>query len=235
MNADGLLSTGQGFLGYNMFTYCLNNPVNMVDYDGRTGRRLREAIARAAAAAAEQLARSTARANQRVRSTGKSMVAAAQTGQRVQTAARRSVEVNVSMGVGVGGRVTKGPVSGSVGIFPEKHTFSISSSGTNHRQSSAASIKIKALDSMGLGFSFDRGMDNLPNAGEGRPWGSWLDSGATNKYTVGAYAWDATAGWNSGGGRDVVVGIGKEAYLSLGLGGSVGFNFSTFRREMGWD
>ena len=34
INADALVSTGQGFIGNNMFTYCLNNPVNMADYNG---------------------------------------------------------------------------------------------------------------------------------------------------------------------------------------------------------
>ncbi len=34
INADGLLSTGQGPLGYNMFAYCLNNPINYVDRTG---------------------------------------------------------------------------------------------------------------------------------------------------------------------------------------------------------
>ena len=31
INADGYVSTGQGLTGYNMFAYCGNNPVNMVD------------------------------------------------------------------------------------------------------------------------------------------------------------------------------------------------------------
>ena len=35
INADEFVSTGQGLLGFNMFTYCLNNPVNRVDHDGR--------------------------------------------------------------------------------------------------------------------------------------------------------------------------------------------------------
>ena len=34
LNADGLVSTGQGLLGSNMFAYCLNNPVNMMDSTG---------------------------------------------------------------------------------------------------------------------------------------------------------------------------------------------------------
>ena len=34
INADGLISTGQGVTGYNMFAYCNNNPVNMVDPSG---------------------------------------------------------------------------------------------------------------------------------------------------------------------------------------------------------
>jgi RHS repeat-associated protein len=34
INADALVSTGQGIIGFNMFVYCLNNPVNMVDYTG---------------------------------------------------------------------------------------------------------------------------------------------------------------------------------------------------------
>ena len=35
INADGLASTGQGILGCNMFAYCLNNPVNAKDGDGK--------------------------------------------------------------------------------------------------------------------------------------------------------------------------------------------------------
>ena len=34
INADGYLSTGQGILGKNMYSYCGNNPVNMVDEAG---------------------------------------------------------------------------------------------------------------------------------------------------------------------------------------------------------
>ena len=34
INADGLVSTGQGVLGYNMYAYCGNNPVNRKDDGG---------------------------------------------------------------------------------------------------------------------------------------------------------------------------------------------------------
>ena len=34
INADALVSTGQGILGNNMFAYCLNNPVVLVDTSG---------------------------------------------------------------------------------------------------------------------------------------------------------------------------------------------------------
>ena len=35
INADSYASTGQGILGYNMFAYCLNNPVMYADHDGK--------------------------------------------------------------------------------------------------------------------------------------------------------------------------------------------------------
>ncbi|WP_055666120.1 hypothetical protein [Desnuesiella massiliensis] len=35
MNADGILGEQGKLLSYNMFAYCLNNPVNMADPDGR--------------------------------------------------------------------------------------------------------------------------------------------------------------------------------------------------------
>ena len=35
INSDGYVSTGQGFIGYNMFAYCGNNPVNREDSTGR--------------------------------------------------------------------------------------------------------------------------------------------------------------------------------------------------------
>ena len=34
INADSYASTGQGLMGYNMFAYCANNPVNMSDFYG---------------------------------------------------------------------------------------------------------------------------------------------------------------------------------------------------------
>ena len=34
INADAFVATGQGFIGNNMFAYCLNNPVNMSDISG---------------------------------------------------------------------------------------------------------------------------------------------------------------------------------------------------------
>jgi len=34
INADGFVSTGQGFAGYNMFAYCQNNPVGYMDSNG---------------------------------------------------------------------------------------------------------------------------------------------------------------------------------------------------------
>ena len=35
INLDGFISTGTGFLGFNMFAYCENNPVNRIDYTGQ--------------------------------------------------------------------------------------------------------------------------------------------------------------------------------------------------------
>ena len=34
LNADGYVSTGTGLLGYNMYTYCNNNPVMGYDPNG---------------------------------------------------------------------------------------------------------------------------------------------------------------------------------------------------------
>ena len=43
INADGLASTGQGFLGTNMFAYCLNNPANLIDRFGADAVWIQEA------------------------------------------------------------------------------------------------------------------------------------------------------------------------------------------------
>ena len=40
INADGYITTGQGVLSYNMFVYCLNNPVLLYDPNGNFSRLL---------------------------------------------------------------------------------------------------------------------------------------------------------------------------------------------------
>ena len=40
INADAFVSTGQGFVGNNMFVYCLNNPINFVDRYGGAAETL---------------------------------------------------------------------------------------------------------------------------------------------------------------------------------------------------
>jgi len=44
LNADGLVSTGQGMLGNNMFAYCGNNPANRIDYTGQLWAEIWEGI-----------------------------------------------------------------------------------------------------------------------------------------------------------------------------------------------
>ena len=38
LNADGYAGTGQGILGYNMFAYCLNDPIQLLDINGNLPR-----------------------------------------------------------------------------------------------------------------------------------------------------------------------------------------------------
>jgi RHS repeat-associated protein len=52
INADGLVTTGQGILGNNMFTYCNNNPVSMADTLGKWPRWITAAVAVASAVVA---------------------------------------------------------------------------------------------------------------------------------------------------------------------------------------
>jgi len=53
INADAYAATGQGFVGNNMFAYCLNNPVNMMDSTGEfsIGIAVKRAVLELAAAA----------------------------------------------------------------------------------------------------------------------------------------------------------------------------------------
>ena len=55
INADSQLNTSLGVLGCNMFAYCLNNPVNKVDYGGNKPGDLFDTMDEAAKDAAEYL------------------------------------------------------------------------------------------------------------------------------------------------------------------------------------
>ena len=45
INADGYVSTGTGLLGHNMFAYCNNNPILLVDPDGNWPRWITATVA----------------------------------------------------------------------------------------------------------------------------------------------------------------------------------------------
>ena len=51
INADGYVSTGQGYLGCNMFTYCGNNPLNHTDTTESSWKDAKSAFKKASAAA----------------------------------------------------------------------------------------------------------------------------------------------------------------------------------------
>ena len=55
INVDSRLNNSLGFLGYNLFTYCLNNPVNKVDWEGNKPGDLFDTMDEAARDAAEYL------------------------------------------------------------------------------------------------------------------------------------------------------------------------------------
>ena len=62
INADIYATTGQGFLGYNMFVYCLNDPVNRVDHDGRKSASSTKRVLKGSKIAKIQVAKAIARA-----------------------------------------------------------------------------------------------------------------------------------------------------------------------------
>ena len=44
LNGDAYASTGQGILGYNMFAYCMNNPIGHADATGHARQKNRKMI-----------------------------------------------------------------------------------------------------------------------------------------------------------------------------------------------
>ena len=74
MNADGYASTGEGFLGYNMFAYCGNDPLNRADMTGaswakiksffkRTWKNIRKTVGKAFGASASVVYQKTRKVN----------------------------------------------------------------------------------------------------------------------------------------------------------------------------
>ena len=63
INADSQLNTSLGVLGYNMFTYCLNNPTNKVDFDGNKPGDLFDTMDEAAIDFAEYINRTSINQN----------------------------------------------------------------------------------------------------------------------------------------------------------------------------
>ena len=55
INPDSQLNTSHGILGFNQFAYCLNNPINMTDFDGNKPGDLFDTMDEAARDAAEYL------------------------------------------------------------------------------------------------------------------------------------------------------------------------------------
>ena len=90
INADGVIAgIGGNVLGYNMFAYCMNNPVNMIDSNGNFGEFLKKM--------------------------GSRLVHGVQSLARMVASTIEAITVHRAVGLGVGGEVNLGDVSVSAG------------------------------------------------------------------------------------------------------------------------
>ena len=159
INADGYVSTGQGYLGCNMFTYCGNNPLNRTDTTGSSWKDAKSAFKKASAAASRII-----KANFGAGST------------TTVTIAKKEVVYipdPFPITAKAGTKITK--TISTVGS--SKKTFSVYANrdATHPIKSSSAGFKINVSD-----FSLDVSL-GLDNAGIS---GSWIDGDITNSFAV---------------------------------------------------
>ena len=122
INADGLVSTGQGVLGNNMFAYCNNNPVNNVDPTGQLPQFLKD-IANAICNAAKTVYN---------------------TGKKVVKAIKGSFQMEGGLGFGLGASATFGPVSATVSAYQDGFTKGIKNGDSYNgiKGHAGASVKV---------------------------------------------------------------------------------------------
>ena len=133
INADGLVSTGQGVLGNNMFAYCNNNPVNNVDPTGQLPQFLKD-IGNAICSAAKTVYN---------------------TGKKVVKAIKGSIQAEVGFGYGFGVAASVGPVKAKVSAYQDDLTIGWKNNHSYTAIKGSAGISLQAGARQKFGLSTD--------------------------------------------------------------------------------
>ena len=151
---------------------------------------------------------------------------------KVGSAAKNSLELELSFGVGGGiGVSILGPRARAVATAGQTHSWNLGTGEYRQRNHISAEArfdvwkdKIGASAGAGTGFTYSSLYGYLFENGRIVP---------TNEWVFAAYFFDAEAGWISEDrNRDFFVNLGFEKYKVVGGGFNISFNVSEFFRQM---
>lgn len=131
LNADALVSTDTGLMGYNMFAYCNNNPVNLYDDSGALPKWM------------EDIGKGAKKLWDKTVETGKKVVKA--------TLESFHCEVGIGYGVGISGQV--GPAKSSVTAYQDGLTVGISNGYTFTAIHGSAQVSTQFAPQYSIGIS----------------------------------------------------------------------------------
>ena len=219
INCDGYLGVSGDILGYNLYLYVSNNPINNSDDTGRFLKKVWNSIKKKASQVAKKVTKAVKNITKTVSSAVKKVTNKVK---EIYTSLKESFVFEAEVGLGVGLNASIGSLQAGVEI---SQTMGYSYSANNSSTYTASSAGVDAgTKKYKIGLSFDlRHYDEGNTNPMTMPWEVWNDDSTIRDVTIG---WKNSqyigAEVNSSGGY--FIGISLGAFLGVGGKIKIGFN-----------
>ena len=209
-------------LGYNLYLYASNNPINNSDDTGHFLKKVWNSIKKKASQVAKKVTKAVKNITKTVSSAVKKVTNKVK---EIYTSLKESFVFEAEVGFGIGGGIDIGPFNAGAGIY-KTIGYGYSQGESYQYTSNSIGVDIGYKNSK-LGLSFElKNIDNGNGNPMAMPWEVWDDEGTIKDLTIGINR-EITSNsniTNEINSDSKFIGISFEAFFGFGGKIKIGFN-----------